>query len=513
MRGGRTPLYRAAMRHLVKSTPEWMERREFLRRAGAAGAAAVMGGCTTRSGREGRAPDGPIAIVGAGLAGLTCAYRLSKRGATVHLYEGAARAGGRVHTRRGFNADGMFVELGAELVDTNHRDLLKLARELGLKAQSLVAGETGQETFWFDGRAYTEKDVLAAFRPLGVRIAADASGLYDRRGEYTAKARQLDAVSLGAYLRDRGEGVAPWVVKLLVAAYEPEFGLPVEEQSALNLVDFINPDSSKHFEVFGDSDEAWRLEGGNDRLPTALHRALGERGESVDLRFGHRLEALSRQPGGVGLAFRTSKGLREHAYERVVLALPFSVLRGVRGLGELGLSDEKLRCIREMGYGANVKVFRGFSRRVWRQPIAGRDFLANGSLYAEQPSFQNVWETSRGQDGQRGVLTNYLGARRARDYETSRMRRFLDDLEPVFPGVKAAYDGSSGAMDWVRMPWARGSYSCPRPGQYTWIYETAGTPELGGRLLFAGEHTSIESAGFMNGAVESGIRAAREALA
>ena len=509
MKRGRTPLFRLALRHLARSTPELLDRRRFLAGTAAAGLAAATGGCVSR-GRSMAGPKGPVAVVGAGLAGMTCAYRLSRKGVPVHLYEASARAGGRVHTREGFNDDGMFVELGAELIDTGHKSVLRLARELGLRAQSLVAGEEGGETFWFDGRAYGEKDVLPAFRPLGLRIAADAKGLYDRRGGFTEKARRLDAVSLGAYLRDRGGDTAPWVLRLLVAAYEPEFGLPVEEQSCLNLVDFINPDTSRHFEIFGDSDEAWRIEGGNGRLPAALREALGA---SVDLRLGHRLESVRKRPEGIALAFRTREGRIESAYERVVVATPFSVLRGVDGLGGLGLSPEKLRCIREMGYGANVKVFRGFRRRVWRDPIDGRGFRANGSVYAETPSFQNVWETSRGQAGERGILTNFLGARRAREYAPTRMARFLGDLEKVFPGVGVAYDGSSAAMDWQRMPFARGSYSCPRPGQYTWMYETAASPELDGALLFAGEHTSLESAGFMDGAVETGFRAAREALA
>ena len=67
-------------------------------------------------------------------------------------------------------------------------------------------------------------------------------------------------------------------------------------------------------------------------------------------------------------------------------------------------------------------------------------------------------------------------------------------------------------MSWSDNKFTRGSYSCPLVGQYTTLLQAAPTPELRGRLLFAGEHTSGDFAGFMNGAVQSGNRAAKEIL-
>ncbi len=65
-------------------------------------------------------------------------------------------------------------------------------------------------------------------------------------------------------------------------------------------------------------------------------------------------------------------------------------------------------------------------------------------------------------------------------------------------------------MNWSRHRFALGSYSCQKPGQYTGFFGIEGQPELDGRLLFAGEHTSTDYSGFMNGAVESGQRVAVE---
>jgi monoamine oxidase len=163
-----------------------------------------------------------------------------------------------------------------------------------------------------------------------------------------------------------------------------------------------------------------------------------------------------------------------------------------------------------MGYGNNVKTFCSFTKRVWRDQTVPHP--ANGSVFSDVSTFQNVWETSRGQDGFRGIITNLLGGSRAASHRTSFTPSYLSELDAVFPGTKAAYDGKSGSMNWPKVPTALASYSAPLVGQYTWIYSVSPESELDGRLLFAGEHTSTVSPGYMNGGVESGNRAARELL-
>ncbi len=506
---GRTPLFRRVMQVLERSSPALTtSRRDFIRTSVAASTGAWLGSCahTPR-------PDKsqPVAIVGAGIAGLTAAYRLGKTGQSVHLYEASERVGGRMFTRRQFNADGQFVELGGELVDSNHNDLIRLAKELGLKLQNLVEGDKGHELYWFDGESKSEETLIAAFRPLGDRIAADADGLYDAEGNFTDKARQLDQLSLADYLRDRGQGVAPWVLQLVIAAYEPEFGIEVARQSSLNLIDFIDPDTRKGFRVFGDSDEAWRIAGGNGSLPEALLSAISKM-PHVRLQTSHRLAEIADAAAQVQLSFATEKGPSRVSYPQVIIALPFTVLRAVKGVLQLPLSDLKKRAILEMGYGNNVKVFRSFTQPIWRKQTPNGSPACNGSVFAQNATFQNVWETSRGQSGDRGILTNLLGGQRAASYSEASMINYLNELETIFPGIKASFDGKAGSMNWPKVPWALGSYSAPLVGQYTWVYEASPTPELGGRLLFAGEHTSLSSPGFMNGGVESGNRVAREVL-
>ncbi|WP_075090494.1 flavin monoamine oxidase family protein [Verrucomicrobium spinosum] len=219
MNKGRTPLFRSLMRAMQQAGPavSGKTRRDFMRLAGAAIPATMVG--LRAQEKEAKKVSGAVAVVGGGIAGLTAAYRLQKAGVEVHLYEMQDRFGGRMFTKRDFNKDGMFVELGGELVDSNHKDLIELAAELGVEMQGLKEGEQGVDFYHFGGKVYTDKDVIAAFGPLGQKIAADAEGLYDDKEEFTAKAKQFDNISLKDYLKNVGAGTDRWLINMLETAY------------------------------------------------------------------------------------------------------------------------------------------------------------------------------------------------------------------------------------------------------------------------------------------------------
>ena len=507
MNASRTPLHRQIRTLLQQAFPPGatLGRRRFLELVGSA-AAVVAGGNTTFAVSE---QAGPVAIVGGGVAGLTAAYRLMKAGRKVHLFEGSLRLGGRMFSKRNFNKEGMFVELGGELIDTNHSDIIALAKELGLETQNLLDGEKGEDVIYFEGKVHRHHDVLEAFKPLAAIIATDAAQVYDKEGNFTDHARKLDAISMGEYLQRASPGVEPWIIKLIIAAYEPEFGLEVSELSSLNLVDFIEPDTSKGFKIFGDSDEALRILGGNGSLPEALVKVLKGK---IEMSLGNQLTQINLTEAGVKLTFAEKKKTHSSVWSRVILAVPFTLLRQVKGIDDLPFSSEKKRAIHEMGYGTNVKVMYGFKERFWRKPHGEPGHFGNGSVFADEPTFQNVWETSRGQTGDRGIITNLLGGKRGLNYTPQAMANYLDDLNKPMPGAKGQHDGNTAIMNWPKMPLNKGSYSCARVGQYTWIAKAAATTECDGRLIFAGEHTSLVSAGFMNGGVESGNRAAKEII-
>ena len=111
----------------------------------------------------------------------------------------------------------------------------------------------------------------------------------------------------------------------------------------------------------------------------------------------------------------------------MILALPFTKLRQVKGLERLNLGAEKLKCIRELGYGINAKVMNGTTSRSWRGSDTGLPAPSNGTFYSDL-GFQTLWDTSRAQPGDAGIITNYLGAKPGLTDAKSALDAFRADL-------------------------------------------------------------------------------------
>jgi monoamine oxidase len=531
----RSPLFRALRRAFAVSSragelgapaPELLEsldarektltRRDFLA-ASAAAAGGLLAGLPRRAFA---APAQPVAILGAGVSGLTAAYRLEQAGVPWVLYEASARHGGRMFTKDQFNEDGMFCELGGELVDTDHRFAHALARELGLELQSLKPAALGvsRNLYWFKGRAYTDAQLAASVGPLVEAVNRDLKVIYGgkERRPVTYKepfnAARWDKMTLREYF-DSLRGVDDWVRGAVEMAYLTEYGLDTERQSALNLHLLVSTSVGPgDFELFGESDEAFRVVGGSQRLTDALGRRLGLR-DAGTARYKprHELASISEAGSGLRLAFSTPGGTVEATASRVVCTIPFSVLRGIDGVRALDLRPQKKAAIRSMPYGTNSKLMLGFKDRWWRTGESGAP-KSNGGLFADLPG-QSYWETSRMQRGARGIITNYTGGTVGLARDRDKVGESLSDMDTVFPGLKARFDGNTALFNWGRYRHNLGSYICPGPGDYTSTFGAAGETECGGRLLFAGEHASVDGCGYMNGGIQAGETAARELLA
>ena len=507
---GHTRLFSIAQRALAlegiaPTGPRALTRRQAL----ILGSAATIAACAPL---ELDTPNGAnIAIVGGGVAGLTIAYRLARAGKRATLYEASGRLGGRMFTKRDFNNDGMFCELGGELVDSNHAPLMSLAKELGVGIQRLKPEEAaGEDVYAIGGHVHTEHEMLragkGAFLAIARQMAKDKAALTDANDNWTARAHELDRVSIAAYLA-QFHGKAPaWVIDLLSLAYWGEYGIATDQQSSLNLVDFMAPDPAGDFAMFGKSDEVSRISGGSSALTDALAARLGD---AIVVKPLHALAGLSLESNRPRLSFKTNSGPVDATYDAVALTLPFTKLREVAGLDGLGIDAMKLKSIRELGYGDNAKIMVGTTGRPWDSAAAHLPVRSSGEFYSSE--FQVVWDTSRGQTGARGILTNFLTGT---EDEGSALRRLQQGLRALSPAMADSLDTNNVAsFFWARYPFARGSYSSAKVGQYTSLLEVAGTPELAGRLHFAGEHTSPDFLGFMCGGVQSGERVAAALLA
>lgn len=452
-----------------------------------------------------------VLILGGGAAGLAAGYTLKKAGVPFRILEANSRVGGRIFTKQGFNSDRHFVELGAEYVDSDHQTLLQLAKEVGLEIQDLNAEDRGaqSEIFYFGGTARYHYDLLAAAAPFvrAVQAAKAEIGPQFNYRNVPLKGVEWDQVTLAEFLQSLRGRVEDWFLDIVSVGYTLEMGREPEEQSVLNL--FWQVDDSLNdgdFELFGPSDETLRVKGGNSRLPERLAEILSQDPEALTLNT--RVLSMHRRGGNIVVTVDCDGRTVEYKANRVICALPLSALKQIEGLERIGFSQAKLDCIRDMRYGQNSKIIMDFSSRLWRQK--GNSIRSStGSMIGDFPS-QSFWETSKGQGGRHGVLTNFLGGRAGLNANPDQiLTTTLPDLGRMLPTISSQYQNVSATMNWNRLPWVEGSYICVSTGQYSRFFGAQSEPELNGQILFAGEHTSVEFMGYMNGAYETGIQAAQ----
>ncbi|MBX3127710.1 MAG: FAD-dependent oxidoreductase [Polyangiaceae bacterium] len=480
-----------------------LARRDFVGMALAAAATGALGATACGSEDDPKPAKGTsrVAIVGAGIAGLHCAYRLKLAGVSATVFEAGDRAGGRMFTGRGLFSEGLLCELGGELIDTNHLTLFGLADELGIELDDRVDGVAQgykHDVYFIGGQEVPEATIVAQFAQVAPLMA---KAVEDAESDDDAFAT-LDETSLADWLAQNVPPTTfPELFAVLSVAYRGEFGLENDRQSALNLLYLIDYETPDPFRIFGDSDERYHAHEGNDVFPTRLAASI-----PGQLRLGHRLVRARTVGSTVVLTFATATGELDATADHVVFALPFSTLRDV-DLSELDLSDEKRSVIAELGYGTNAKVMGGFTSRVWRT-----QHNASGSVTTDL-DFQQAWDTSIGQAGTAGVLTNFTGGNRGvesgQGSAEAWFQQVASELDQVFPGVEAAYDGTAVRMHWPTVPTAKGSYTCYEPGQWA-FWGTEGVRE--GNVHFCGEHCSLDFQGWMEGAAETGGLVAAELL-
>lgn len=440
-----------------------------------------------------------IAIIGAGIAGLNCAHTLVKKGFASTIYEASSRTGGRMYTAHNIMAPGLSTELGGEFIDSIHTDMLHLANELGLNLidtnDSLSAGLT-KEVFFFNNRIYTEAEIIAAFQSCVAQIDADVQLLgdgvtYDNPGNAVA----LDNTSLNDYIQQLT--TADWLKELLEVAYVTEYGLEGREQSCINFLFLISTDVSSGFALFGESDQRYKIKGGNQRVTNRLSALY-----SPFIRKEHRLVCIKlTNYGKYQLTFQTPGGTEVETADIVVLTLPFTLLREVDI--QVPLPSWKTNAIQNLGYGTNAKLMLGFNSRIWKtQGFKGDSF--------SDESYQSGWDNSELQGGVAGGYTFYSGGapgvNLANGTAQQQAANHLPGFNKVFPGAQAAFNTNAVRFHWPTYPFTKGSYACYKVGQWTTIAGAEIKPI--GNLFFAGEHCSLDFQGFMNGGAETGRRAA-----
>jgi monoamine oxidase len=464
-----------------------------------------------------------IAIVGAGIAGLSAALTLQDAGIACALYEAADHVGGRMHSDAATWGNGLVSDWCGEFIDPDHTTLLHLVQRFGLVTIDLGQGQSSQAStvLYFSGRYLAADDLGREFQqimPL-VQRQWQAAGYPTTYDHSTPAGFQIDQMSVYAWIEQHiPGGHASLAGRLMNSACSGIYGLDTREQSALNLVYLYGSRNSQGTGFLHPLQGRRKIVGGNVQLPLAIARALPP--ESIHL--GHQLTAIARNSdSSVRLSFATAEGSLEVACDRAILALPFSTLRRI-DRQQAGFDALKQRAIEELGYGTISKLFLLFDQPYWQ--MDGPWPHPNSGFIITDLGMQTLWDATPERSNGQHILIDYTSGPRgaayapSRPYATSRddptIERYAQDcvqqLEQVFPGIGAHYTGTAALSYSTGDPHLLGSYSCWRVGQYTRFggYERVRQ----GPIHFAGEHCSVEYQGFMEGAAREGIRAAQEII-
>jgi monoamine oxidase len=479
-------------------------RRALLKAMGAAAGLATLplAACAGADRRE-------VAIVGGGIAGLTALRTLATAGVPTRLYEARRRLGGRIFTRTDFPIGRGWVEMGGQLINSDHADMIALAKALRLP---LIDGHAlgGLDQAVRDRQLVPQARLARALQPIAAQIAADSERL---DGEWDKAAPEIDALSVAAYLDRHAALIAdPAVRGLLEQSIRTEYGAEPGQASALQLLWNLPTVDGEAYEVLGNSDERYVIEGGSQRITDALAADHGARIET-----GHRLVALAPAAGGrVTLRFASGN---ETTVDRVILALPASLLGGIDHGGLL--TPEWQAFAREVRLGANEKLNAVYRHKPWTATPMGID----GATWdlSDDAAFSEVWECTGGQTAPQGVLSWYFGGSQTAALADDGLRARLESAAGGAMGdLAGAAHPYAARTGWGQDPFTRGAYVNFAPGQLTkfggllWVEADDGSASQqarSGPVYLAGEHLSDAWPGYMNGAAQTGRLAAQAILA
>ena len=350
-RGLRTPDELAAA--VSEATP--VSRRGLGRVAVGLVGGYASSGCSSEADDD-PSGDARVVIVGGGLAGMHCAYRLAEAGVKAVVHDAWDRVGGRTFSTSEGAPAGMVLELGGELIDSNHATMWTLADELGLTLDDRFTAAPPGESFFVAGASVDEATVLSQW----MAVAPSMAMMVDAADNDDAAYDQYDNQSLRDWLdQNVPSATYPELHVILDVAYRGEFGLENDEQSALNLLYLMDPETTDEFLIFGDSDERYHTHGGNDQFVARMAATL----EPDQIVLASKLIAArdGETEGTFVLTFEDANGgTVEVEADHVVFALPFTTLREC-DLADLTLTATKRQIIEELGYGTNAKVMGSFT--------------------------------------------------------------------------------------------------------------------------------------------------------
>lgn len=476
-------------RNRTREATAAISRRQMLCATVAAGVAATVGSGRTAWAQPARPRR--VAVIGGGFAGLACAAELVAAGVDALVYESESRVGGRVLTDRKF-VNGAPVELGAEFIGANHPTWMALAKKYKVELTELGDSE-GDEAFILEGkllRGSALKKLHEEIDSMTAQLVELAKDIDPIRPFNAHNAVELDEQNMLEWVNNTT--VSDSAKAIMIAYEESDNGVPAGRMSLLAYLSMV---AGGGFADYYELSETHHATAGNDALATAMASSLGER---VKLKT-----PVSRVERTKGKSIVTLLVGTPVEVDAVVLAVPPTVWDRIDFTPAL---DQELK----PQFGQNTKLIIKCDKPFWTDSGVSPDIYGDGLV-------QIGWVS--GESEKDGVAyTLFNGADRTQQMREigspeARVREACKSLAPAFPHL-LDFVKRDLFVDWPGMPRVKGSYSFPAPGEVTRFGPTLveGLTDGLSPLKFAGEHTAYGFMGYMEGALSSGVRIAKELI-
>lgn len=464
--------------------PGSIHRRDFLKTTLAAAAGLIAGGTAFAAPRSNARR---VIIVGGGFAGLACAHELRARGVNVTVLEARKRVGGRVLTFRDF-VRGANIEGGGELIGANHPAWQGYAKKFGLGMRHVTEDEDAEFPVILGGKRLTAQESEALYKEMDAAYAtmiADAKPVDADAPWQSPNAAALDHRTTAQWLR--GINASKTCKQALATELQNNNGVALGRQSYLgNLTQVKGGGLEKYFT----DSELYRCRSGNQSLATALAESIGE----SRIRHETPVRAIRLQADKVIVTTQSGELIEG---DEVVLAVPppvwnrMVITPGLPG----GLNPQ---------FGTVAKFLTAVRGRFWKRHKLAPEALTDTMLGL-------TWESTDGQSTAHGAcLACFTGGPMAERASRSGNSGTHTGLRKAVAEIYAEEPQQclgSRFVDWPNDRLAGGGYSFPAPGQVTTVGPQLVTAH--GRLHLAGEHTCYKFVGYMEGALQSGIRVAK----
>ncbi|GAA6619988.1 FAD-dependent oxidoreductase [Scytonema sp. NUACC26] len=456
-----------------------------------------------------------VVILGAGMAGLSAAIELEKRGHTCVILEAdRSHIGGRVRTLR--FEDGLYGDLGAMRIPKTHTLTRHYIDLCGLELRPFVSNNPEAYYYMRSGRVRVkDADKLPQIYSLsGSESELTPDDVWDIVVENRLdklseeeKAEIFAEYPQSAAIREMDEqSFLQWCKVSQLSDDALEMML-----TARGLSDLIDSSALSIIRLEENlKNDLEEIVGGMDLLPTVLASLLKSKP-----RMGCEVIGLERDDEAqkATAIYRESGTIKREEGDFVLCTIPFPVLSRLN----TPFSGSKQRAIRELFYESSVKVLALANRRFWEAD----DGIYGGGTYSDLPIATTYYpnDNARAKDPEVSaspgvMLASYSWGSRARRLGDLRPRKRHEVVQQAL-GLIHPQINENGVLqrmeswNWDNHRWSQGAFTFMKPYQQLGLYKDVIAPE--GRIYFAGEHASIQFA-WIEGAVESSLRAVREML-